>query len=315
MMKQTTSDMNDQPKLIVWVMAFITEARPLIRHFAMKKDLQATPFPVYHTQGQLLIICGLGKVRAAMAVSWVIARYSADQIAGMINVGLCGTSDLSLQTGDMIMASQVRDADQNRYFYPDLYLAEKLKLPLRTLACWSSPVYAGQSGLEQDASDTCYDMESAGIMEATRLFLQTHQVLILKIISDYLQPDKVRQEINSAASTDWVNRHLPILTTAGDALKNLDAQTMVPLLADINSFMSAASGEVKLTAAMQQQLFDKTRQLMLAKADVMPELAETILAKLILTRNPIRHKLNEKKTFQTLLEIMDEAIKGKVINA
>lgn len=172
---------------LLWVMALAAEAKPVIRQLRLKKTLQETRFPLYENKRHALIVSGTGKTKAAIAATYLMSREPNP--CALINFGLCASRDASLTPGKLILPDQVIDRDTGMRYYPDLFFSSQLSRC--TLEC--------HPGLVRDTSDltpeaACADMESAGIMEASRRFLKTHQVLLLKVISDPMQPSSVKRQ-------------------------------------------------------------------------------------------------------------------------
>ena len=168
------------------------EALPLIRRLHLKKDASAHPFPVYRNDDTCLIISGTGKMRAAIATTFLLSTYGADH-ATVLNIGVCGaipTESASATDKDtqLYQAGKITDADTGRDYFPDL----SLSLPPRPLLCTGAPVDA-EVLLSMSVQDpnTLIDMESAGVIAAASVFVDAHRIVVLKIISDFCEPNSV----------------------------------------------------------------------------------------------------------------------------
>ena len=303
--KRPEEDSAEKPEsYIFWVIALPVEARPLIQYLNLKRQMDTHCWPVYLHGRHVLIISGIGKVRAAMAVTWLAAKFNDRPLAGLINFGFCGSSDPQAKPGDIYRISEVKDMDQDRMYYPDLF--ESASINLRPLQCWSCPVKADMI----TASDTLFcDMESAGIMEAARQLFQSHQVMLFKIVSDKLDPDGLRLHVSEDTLSHWLSSGLPVLEEAVKQLDQLQKLTTVPLLEELEFFVSQVDELIPLTVSMKQQLEMKTRQLMLSRSDDMDAIYEALSIHLaVILQSPLRSKKHVKRAFDAFIAVMDDKI-------
>ncbi|TYQ12787.1 UNVERIFIED_CONTAM: nucleoside phosphorylase [Acetivibrio alkalicellulosi] len=177
--------------MVFIVTALMIEAAPIIEYYSLKKDMSVKAFQVYKNSDMVLIISGVGKIKSAMAVVHLLSIYNkGSKMDGsdvysndiLVNIGLCGAGDSNYDIGRLLIINKVTDMDTGRDYYPDVFCGKNL--PSVSLCCYSRPIKS------KDMKVFC-DMESAGIMEATKKFFYAHQVLILKVISDYLAPEKL----------------------------------------------------------------------------------------------------------------------------
>ncbi len=171
------------------ITAIKPEANPLIEKLGLKKDMSSKHFPLYGNDSYRLIISGTGKVKAAMACLHLYNYNKEFTFSSShdlyINIGFCGTNSLERIPGDLILINKVIDMDTKKEYYPDIYF--KYNIMEKPLNC--SPVPVEYSSINKH--EAYYDMESSGIMEFSEKYLETHQTLIIKIISDYLSPKKI----------------------------------------------------------------------------------------------------------------------------
>ncbi|MCB0340373.1 MAG: hypothetical protein KDD53_12250, partial [Bdellovibrionales bacterium] len=64
--------------MIAIVTALHCEAKPIIDHFGLKKDAQSHQFEVFLSDEYLLLISGVGKIKAAIGTTYLLARYFSD---------------------------------------------------------------------------------------------------------------------------------------------------------------------------------------------------------------------------------------------
>ena len=181
--------------MIFIIAALQSEARPLIDHFGLKSS-NNTKWRIYQSDEMALIVSNTGKVRSAMATTYLFnyTQFCETENAIAINVGICGSANPDLYAiGDLVVINQVFDRGNQRRYFPDMLLRHGFK----------------ESGLETSdrpatRTDTLsmplVDMEAAGFFEASRVYFSPNRILCLKLVSDYLDGDR----ISPATVTDLV---------------------------------------------------------------------------------------------------------------
>ncbi|MFY9142799.1 hypothetical protein [Sulfuricurvum sp.] len=162
------------------VTALDAEARPIIEHFRLKRD-SSLPYTLYRNDNMLLLVSGMGKFNAAMAVSALLGWRIPKSEDIFINIGICGAPS-SIPLGEALLIHQIIDGD--RRFYPDILYPHSLRET--SLICTDVP--------HSIMSDIPVDMESAAIFQAASRFFKLHQMAFLKIVSDHCEPERVTKE-------------------------------------------------------------------------------------------------------------------------
>ena len=188
--------------MIFIVTALMLEAAPIIDYFKLKKDMTIHPYSVYKGSEIALIISGVGKLKSAMASVYLYNKFGSGENDVLINIGFCGTNSKCFETGSLLVVNKVTDIDTERDYYPDVFFGEGI--PQIPVKCYSKVVKA--QDLTEQKEIFC-DMESAGVMEASKKFFFAHNVLLLKIISDYLKPDN----LDKAKLQGYIEMNMPIL--------------------------------------------------------------------------------------------------------
>jgi nucleoside phosphorylase len=182
--------------MILFITALKIEADPLIRRYALQRDMNAAAFPVFTGKDVALIISGTGKVNAAMAVTVLAEKYTADRDDTiLVNFGFCGSFDESLQPGTPVTLHKITDVDSGRDLYPEI--CEDEKILSKYAGCFSKVVRTEDFATDRPSFDVC-DMESAGIIAAASRYFTTHRVLFFKIVSDLLRPDALDRSLLSS---------------------------------------------------------------------------------------------------------------------
>jgi hypothetical protein len=162
------------------VTALDPEARPLIEHYRLKRD-SSLPYTLYRNEDTLLLVSGIGKANAAMAVSALLGWRIPKRDDVFINIGICG-APITFPVGEALLIHQIIDGD--RRYYPDILYPHFLRET--SLICADVP--------QSTTSDFPVDMESSGIFQAASRFFKLHQMAFLKIVSDHCEPKNVTKE-------------------------------------------------------------------------------------------------------------------------
>lgn len=149
------------------------EAKPLVEHFQLKKDVSVQPFAFYGYGELCLTVTGLGKTAMAAAIAYTQALFGSEAHSVMINIGIAGHKDYAI--GDLYSVHKIMDADSHKNFYPPLI--GKTLCPSCTIRTSSMPQLA------YDHDDLC-DMEASAFYETATRFTSSELSQCLKVISD-----------------------------------------------------------------------------------------------------------------------------------
>ena len=192
-----------------------------------------TPFHLYENRadGIVLIVTGIGKVRAAAAVGYLASRSAP---VCWLNVGTAGHA--GLPTGTVRMAHKITDQDTGRAFYPQWVI--DAPAPTADLVTVSRPV-------DDFPGSALYDMEASGFFEAARHFVTLEWIHAVKVVSDNretaFRKDRVGVLMEAA---------LPVVEQVAVAWRELHGSLEVPLPLDLARIAAA----VKLTQAQTRQV-------------------------------------------------------------
>lgn len=162
------------------VTALDAEARVFIEHYRLKRDT-TLPYTVYKGKDILLLVTGMGKTNAMMALSALLGYRLPGRNDNLINIGICGAPS-EYELGEALLIHQL--IDEHRRYYPDILYTHTLRET--SLICVDSPV---ESQLSFPV-----DMESTGVFQAASKFFNLHRMAFVKIVSDHCQPDSVTKE-------------------------------------------------------------------------------------------------------------------------
>lgn len=166
--------------MIYIITALDAEARALVDYYHLKRDT-SLPYTLYTNGQMVLLVSGMGKTNALMAVSALLGWRIPEYTDILINIGICGAPEV-YRIGEALLIHQIRDGD--RRYYPDILYTH----PLRE--CSLSCVDEAQSAVH----DSPVDMESSAIFQASSRFFKLHQMAFIKIVSDHFAPETVTKE-------------------------------------------------------------------------------------------------------------------------
>lgn len=163
------------------------EAKPLVAHFGLKKDVSVRPFAVYLNHDICLTVTGLGKSAMAASVAYTQALFASVEHPVMLNIGIAGHKEHPL--GDLFLIDKIIDVDSEKSWYPSLVFTPTC--PTGSIQTLSKPQF------NYDQSHLC-DMEASAFYETAVRFTSSELVVCLKVISDNqlspvenIQPEQV----------------------------------------------------------------------------------------------------------------------------
>ena len=146
------------------VCSYLKEAKPLIKYFNLKKINDK--FSIYENEKISLIISGQGRLNSAIATTYLL---STRKITNIINFGIAGSSFYKI--GEIFLINKINDK-----YFPDILVSHPFKES--EISCFDEVVTEGEYKL--------VDMESVGFFKAAIKFLKSHQIHLIKTVSDNL---------------------------------------------------------------------------------------------------------------------------------
>ncbi|CDF58416.1 Spore photoproduct(EC:) [Thermobrachium celere] len=223
--------------------ALYIEAQEFIKKLNLKRDNSITKFEVFKNEDVLLIITGVGKVKSAVAVSYLLSKYDIKENDLFINIGVCGCRDRNVQFGEIFICNKILDNDTKYTYYPDMLLAHPFKEA--SIETFSRKV------AEEEVEAELVDMESSALYQAASLFFQPHQIIFLKIVSDYLNPDIIDNkhiiniiERNADSIISWLNTLGRGLTTNKEILTKYE-EDLINMVAENLKMSTTMKFELK----------------------------------------------------------------------
>ncbi|MDF2541506.1 MAG: hypothetical protein K0S47_1224 [Herbinix sp.] len=193
--------------------ALYCEAEPFIDYFHLKKDTAIHKFQVFENEDIILMITKPGIVQASVAVTYLCTIRPPKNTDLLLNIGICATLRESIPCGSLFLCNKIMDQATNRSYYPDLLYLH----PFTEHSLMTCPMVV-QKGLTDSTrsfelygkeEDLLYDMEASGIYQAASVFLQPHQLIFLKVVSDYANGEMLRPEQVYCL----IHKHINVITT------------------------------------------------------------------------------------------------------
>lgn len=178
--------------MIYIITALHCEAKPLIGKFVLKKAVVPSRLDVFRNERIVLVVSGIGKVRSAIATTFLLSQNSPPPGSIVANIGCCGSVGIHNEIGSLLFINKITDHGSGRDMYPDSIVKHGLnEAPIET---YDIPV---KRDLITAPGAQLVDMESSGFFQAASRFVDTHQIYCLKVVSDFLELSHLSKEFIS----------------------------------------------------------------------------------------------------------------------
>ncbi|RKD21544.1 Phosphorylase superfamily protein [Caminicella sporogenes DSM 14501] len=234
--------------MIYIITAMYWEAEPFIKYLGLKRDVDSTKFQVFKNDEFILIISGVGPISSAVATTYLLTMYKAENSDLFFNIGVCGCKDDKIEIGSVFLCHKVINNTTNRKFYTDMLFKHPFREGvLETFSTVVNKDFYIQGDL--------IDMEGAGAFEAASYFLPPHRIYCIKIISDYLKSD----EIKGAKISKIINEKMPLIINWIMEVKKALKPLPKVLSKDEEKRLKIISDNLNLTTTMRYE-FKKLAQ-------------------------------------------------------
>ena len=274
-------------KLIIT--ALRQEARPLIEALGLKQDHASRKIPVYSSGDALLAISGIGKLYAGIATTHAIHLAGMPKDCSLINVGMCGSVVDQIALGEAVAINKIWDHASGREFFPDMLLNHSLQEA--SLGTFDQAVTNANRPI---LSCDVVDMEASAVFQAGRLFVSPHQMMFLKVATDYLEfssedfPQMLRYYEQSVEG--W----LPVLEHSD----HLDSSVPV-ISAEQETFLLSVSETLRLTKTQSHQLRDAAIRFLVRGGEDLEILKPKI-------KGRPKHKTLRNQIFDSVIRALNE---------
>lgn len=233
--------------------ALYLEASPFIKEFDLKKNLTHTKFEVFESKEITLIITGVSELQAAIALTYLFALRNPTPSDLLLNFGFCGSLTKEYALSELILCNKLISQGNTRTCYPDLPPIHPFK---------EASILSSKTVLTRDDSESLtllpqselVDMEAYGIYQSAIHFLSQHQMLFIKMISDYPKEESFTKDVKSRSQNLIEEGITPLLTWCKEVLlpsSQSKAQTGIYS----QDFLEFIQEEQQLMEQLEEKLF------------------------------------------------------------
>ena len=298
--------------MLLIITAHPVEADPFIRYFGMRRDASCSAFPLFVSEDAALLVCGTGKLSASVGATWLLSHFDRPESpALLLNVGFCGAVDPVLCPGEPVFIHKIHDIDTGRDRYPEVLPG--ISIRQGSCGCFSRP--GTRDVLEETRRAnptspelTVCDMESAGIMAAAGRLLPADRVVLMKVVSDTLEPhalDRQRLRIFADVSLEPALELVSLATSLRSAPNSDSVAKSVSGSSSDAAIFNSVADALRLSVSMRHQLDRDIRYCRAIGRDPSPALRE-----ILNDMTPIQSKKEGKERYARLREQLVLAISG-----
>ncbi|OEG00035.1 hypothetical protein BHF71_06645 [Vulcanibacillus modesticaldus] len=238
--------------MIYIVTAIYHEAKPLIEYYNLKRTHKISKYQIFENDEIKLIISGTGVFTATIATTYLLTLFNAKTSDLILNIGVAGTKNKDFHLGQAFLCHKVIYHETNKSYYPDIII--KHPFSEGTLETFSQIV---DKSLTKNFQGDLFDMEGAGFFEAASSFLPPHNIYLVKIVSDFLEPTTVSKEM----VTKLINENLTnILKLIQNSLAINQVNITDLLTEDDYKLLSKIGDNLQLSSTMRHQLIQLAKQ-------------------------------------------------------
>jgi len=190
--------------------ALKAESLPLIQYLDLKREIKFN-FPVFSRNDIYLIGTGVGKRNISKRIG-----IFYDTVRGLdiqfINIGIAGGKKNISKVGQIYLINKIIDDSLGRSFYPDILIHHSFDE--KSLTTVDKTITSGGSKY-----DTLIDMEASEIFRVCSKIVPIHNLMFLKVVSDYLNFDKF--DLNQHTISSLLIPKITIIKSILDKFKKL----------------------------------------------------------------------------------------------
>ncbi|WP_128894029.1 5'-methylthioadenosine/S-adenosylhomocysteine nucleosidase family protein [Longirhabdus pacifica] len=231
--------------------ALYAEARPFIEKFSLKKKNAISNLQYFSNDDINLIVTGTGLMSAVMGTTYLLSSHSIQSHDMMFNIGICGAKSSHFTIGEAVICNKIVHHDTKRAFYPDILFQHALQEG--SLESFSHIVDL-QTDLHLESD--MVDMEGAGWYYASSQFMSPHQLVCIKVISDYLDAS----HITSDQVTTWIDNQLPAIIHVQAALSTIIQPKKEIFNEEEKRWLDNIKTQLRLTVTQYHKLNQLTMQ-------------------------------------------------------
>ncbi len=224
------------------VVALSCEAKPLIKHFNLKRTSDRAGFKVYENDQDItLIVSGIGKTAMATACGYLAGLQNNSRLSksAWLNMGIAGHQHAPI--GKLLLVHKVTDSERDNVFYPPLLL---------DIDCETTDLISVDTPETEYIDNSAYDMEGSAFYSTASRFVTSELVQVVKIVSD--NSDQSAEHVTESKIQGWVRENLKLIVDIVEQLLSMSAEYQ-SIYSPSNEFQELAD-KVYLTSSQQVQL-------------------------------------------------------------
>lgn len=229
--------------MIYLAVALGVEAKPIIKYYNLKRDNEIKKVQVFRNEEIVLIITGVGILKSAISLSFILSKFDIKEDDIFINIGVCGSNNKFI-IGDIVICNKIINSELKKSYYPDMIFKHTFKEG--SLESFNTPVYS-DVGIIGDI----VDMEGAGLAEASSYFFKSYQINFIKIISDYLSNNVKSEDIENL-----IEKSLPKIDKWLGERKEFKVEKEIKFSTEEEKVVNELIEKCKFTATMKNELED-----------------------------------------------------------
>lgn len=269
--------------------AMYCELKPFIDKLNLKRDLSVNRFQLFRNEEVTCVVSGVGKLSAAIATTFLLSRYEINEYDIFVNIGVCGCANEALDSGDIVLCNKIIDNDNQNTYFPDMmFKHDFLEGTLETFSKVVTKDY-----LDITKGDIV-DMEGVGVYKAASLFMHTHQIIILKIVSDKLAD----LDLNTKDIELLISKKVDVINNWIKTIHEVTLENDGVLSDEDEYYIEKINDNLKLTEYMKNLLLQlsKNYKLYHSNLDLLREYSQVIC------NNKNEGKINFAKLKDRLME-------------
>lgn len=266
-----------------FVCALYEEAAPFIACYLLQKDPSLSSFQIFRNEDTALIITRSGLLNSSIATTYLLSNIPPSTQDVIFNVGVCGTMDRTVPLKTPFYIHKITDAGSGFTYYPDILFRHPFKE--QEITTVARPL----TSIQTENRHSLIDMESSGFFAAASHFLQPHQIVLIKVVSDYCDDSSV----SPAFIRQCIEGFLPSFQHWTELFSCFQEQTATFVRPELN--IQTISSNLKLSVTLQHELAQLIHYYTLEHGET-----EKLLEKLIQDSRHIKTKLEGKNYFEKL---------------
>ncbi len=255
---------------VLMTIALHAEAQPVIARFKLKQD-SSFALPIFRRNDFWLAITGVGRIKSAIATSYLIANVQNWNKAVIFNIGIAGHTKKSgegtVKIGDSFLIHKIMEQTTGKSFLPDIFI--KTPLAENSLTTVDHPLKNRDTEI---LATGLVDMEAAGFFQAASSFLPPHRICCIKVVSDHLDIQRIEKNfVNTLIKQALEDIDLTIAAYQNFSDKKPDVLTNFDL-----QIIEEISCQLRLTANRKKLLVDQVRTYKLKTGGDLPVLSSFV---------------------------------------